>query len=61
MNTGHDGSMTTVHANTARDAMGRLEQMVSMISLARQYEMQTRMLSTAQEMDRSAGQLVAKG
>ena len=32
-----------------------------MISLARQYEMQTRMLSTAQEMDRSAGQLVAKG
>ena len=38
-----------------------VEQMVSMISLARQYEMQTRMLSTAQEMDRSAGQLVAKG
>jgi pilus assembly protein CpaF len=33
MNTGHDGSMTTVHANTARDAMGRLEQMVSMIGL----------------------------
>jgi flagellar basal-body rod protein FlgF len=38
-----------------------VEQMVSMISLARQYEMQTKMLSTAQEMDRSAGQLVAKG
>ncbi len=33
MNTGHDGSMTTVHANTARDALGRLEQMVSMIGL----------------------------
>ncbi|MGL4282011.1 MAG: CpaF family protein, partial [Albidovulum sp.] len=33
MNTGHDGSMTTVHANTARDAIGRLEQMVSMIGL----------------------------
>ncbi len=31
MNTGHDGSMTTVHANTARDALGRLEQMVTMI------------------------------
>ncbi len=31
MNTGHDGSMTTIHANTARDAIGRLEQMVSMI------------------------------
>ena len=33
MNTGHDGSMTTVHANTARDALGRLEQMVTMIGL----------------------------
>ena len=31
MNTGHDGSMTTVHANTARDALGRLEQMVTMM------------------------------
>ncbi len=31
MNTGHDGSMTTVHANTARDALGRLEQMVTML------------------------------
>ena len=30
MNTGHDGSMTTVHANTARDALGRLESMLAM-------------------------------
>ncbi len=30
MNTGHDGSMTTVHANTARDALSRIENMVSM-------------------------------
>jgi pilus assembly protein CpaF len=30
MNTGHDGSMTTVHANTARDALSRLEQMIGM-------------------------------
>lgn len=30
MNTGHDGSMTTVHANTARDALSRVEQMISM-------------------------------
>jgi pilus assembly protein CpaF len=30
MNTGHDGSLTTVHANTPRDAVGRLEVMVSM-------------------------------
>jgi pilus assembly protein CpaF len=33
MNTGHDGSMTTVHANTARDALGRLEQMIGMADL----------------------------
>ena len=31
MNTGHDGSMTTIHANTARDALSRLEQMVAMM------------------------------
>ncbi len=30
MNTGHDGSMTTIHANSPRDAMGRLEMMVGM-------------------------------
>lgn len=30
MNTGHDGSLTTVHANTPRDALGRVENMVSM-------------------------------
>ncbi len=30
MNTGHDGSMTTVHANSARDALARVEQMVQM-------------------------------
>src|SRR6266849_1842147 len=30
MNTGHDGSMTTLHANTTRDALGRLEIMVGM-------------------------------
>jgi pilus assembly protein CpaF len=28
MNTGHEGSMTTVHANTPRDAVARLESMV---------------------------------
>ncbi|MFV0299141.1 MAG: CpaF family protein [Hyphomicrobiaceae bacterium] len=30
MNTGHEGSMTTIHANTPRDALTRLEQMVGM-------------------------------
>jgi pilus assembly protein CpaF len=33
MNTGHDGSITTVHANSPRDALSRLEQMVSMANL----------------------------
>ena len=33
MNTGHDGSMTTIHANTARDALSRIEQMVTMIGM----------------------------
>ena len=33
MNTGHDGSMTTVHANTARDSLARVEQMVAMMGL----------------------------
>jgi pilus assembly protein CpaF len=30
MNTGHEGSMTTIHANTSRDALGRLEVMIAM-------------------------------
>jgi pilus assembly protein CpaF len=30
MNTGHDGSLTTIHANTPRDAVGRLEVMLGM-------------------------------
>jgi len=34
MNTGHEGSMTTVHANTARDALARVESMVGMGSVS---------------------------
>jgi pilus assembly protein CpaF len=43
MNTGHEGSLTTIHANDTRDAMARLEMMVAMtglelpISVVRQY------------------------
>ena len=43
MNTGHEGSMTTIHANSSRDALTRLEMMVAMtgielpISVIRQY------------------------
>jgi pilus assembly protein CpaF len=33
MNTGHDGSLTTIHANTPRDALSRLETMISMANL----------------------------
>jgi pilus assembly protein CpaF len=33
MNTGHEGSLTTVHANTPRDALARVENMVSMANL----------------------------
>jgi len=33
MNTGHDGSLTTVHANTPRDALARLETMIQMTGL----------------------------
>jgi len=33
MNTGHEGSMTTIHANTPRDALSRLESMVAMANL----------------------------
>ncbi len=33
MNTGHEGSMTTIHANTSRDALSRLESMVAMANV----------------------------
>jgi pilus assembly protein CpaF len=33
MNTGHDGSLTTIHANSCRDALSRLEVMVAMANL----------------------------
>jgi pilus assembly protein CpaF len=33
MNTGHEGSLTTIHANTARDAVSRLENMIGMANL----------------------------
>jgi pilus assembly protein CpaF len=34
MNTGHDGSLTTIHANTPRDALSRIENMVSMTGIS---------------------------
>src|SRR5690349_14111432 len=34
MNTGHDGSLTTIHANTPRDALSRLETMIQMTGMS---------------------------
>jgi len=47
MNTGHDGSLTTVHANTPRDALIRLETMVAMANLAIPSEFIRKYISSA--------------
>jgi pilus assembly protein CpaF len=38
MNTGHEGSLTTIHANNARDALSRLENMISMSGINLPYK-----------------------
>jgi len=47
MNTGHDGSLTTIHANTARDALIRVETMVAMANLEIPSEFIRRYISSA--------------
>ncbi|MBI5606324.1 MAG: CpaF family protein [Deltaproteobacteria bacterium] len=47
MNTGHDGSLTTVHANSPRDALIRLETIVSMAGLRISVESLRRYISSA--------------
>ncbi len=47
MNTGHEGSMTTIHANDARDALARLEVMVSMAGLELPISVVQRYISSA--------------
>jgi pilus assembly protein CpaF len=47
MNTGHDGSLTTIHANTPRDALMRLETMVAMANLDIPSEFLRRFISSA--------------
>jgi len=47
MNTGHDGSLTTIHANTPRDALMRLESMVSMANLDIPIEFMRRFIASA--------------
>ena len=47
MNTGHEGSMTTVHANTARDALLRLETMISLSGITIQEKAMRQMISSS--------------
>jgi pilus assembly protein CpaF len=47
MNTGHDGSLTTIHANTPRDALLRLETLVAMTGLNIPNEAMRRYISSA--------------
>jgi pilus assembly protein CpaF len=47
MNTGHEGSMTTVHANSPRDALGRLEAMVGMAGVPLSESAARQMISRA--------------
>lgn len=58
MNTGHDGSMTTCHANTARDAFSRLETMVMMASSSIPDRVIRQMLASAVQIVVQAGRLV---
>lgn len=47
MNTGHEGSMTTIHANTSRDALTRLETMISLSGLTIQEKTARQMISSS--------------
>jgi pilus assembly protein CpaF len=47
MNTGHEGSMTTVHANAARDALLRLETMISLSGITIQEKAMRQMISSS--------------
>jgi len=47
MNTGHEGSMTTIHANSSRDALLRLETMISLSGITIQEKAMRQMISTS--------------
>ncbi|MFH1107799.1 MAG: CpaF family protein [Planctomycetota bacterium] len=66
MNTGHDGSLTTVHANSARDAVARVETMVMMAgfelpvkAIRQQFASAIHVLVQAQRMTGGSRKLVA--
>ncbi len=50
MNTGHEGSMSTIHANSPRDALGRLEQMVGMAGMPMTQQAIRAQISSAVQM-----------
>src|SRR5262249_21617320 len=50
MNTGHEGSMATIHANTARDAMNRIGAMLGLSGAAMSESHQAQMLSRSIEI-----------
>ena len=54
MNTGHEGSMTTVHANTPRDALSRLEQMIGMAGMPMSVQSIRSQIAAAIDVDRAA-------
>ncbi len=47
MNTGHEGSMTTIHANTSRDALLRMETMISLSGISIQEKAMRQMISSS--------------
>jgi len=47
MNTGHDGSLSTIHANSPRDALARLETLVAMSGLSIPHEAVRKQISSA--------------
>jgi pilus assembly protein CpaF len=50
MNTGHDGSLTTIHANTTRDALARLETMIQMTGMRLSDRAMRQQISSAVDM-----------
>ena len=59
MNTGHEGSMTTLHANTPRDALARLETMIMMAGFELPLKAMRAQIASADRPDR-AGQPAAR-
>jgi pilus assembly protein CpaF len=58
MNTGHEGSMTTIHANSPRDALRRLENMVSMAGMSIPVKAIREQISSALDILVQIGRLV---